>query len=199
MHELERLLTLVQEQYDIINEKWISSSNYFPLNMKKNRVEDVYKNDSLLLHIFNYRKFISEQSTDISYNIQKQKFSCVVNTRVKAQNSIQYKIENYELNHENGKIALNKCLNDIYGIRMIFIEDINYDDIKLFIDKNFPRLKCIKSARGEYEAIHIYFVKDDNMKFQWELQLWDKKHEKSNLESHARYKQGYTKWEQENF
>lgn len=35
-------------------------------------------------------------------------------------------------------------------------------------------------------------------KFQWELQLWDKEHEKINLESHARYKQDYTKWEQEN-
>ena len=166
--------------------------------MKRKRVEDIYVDESLLHYVFNYRKFINDNITDMVNAIQVHKFSNVVNTRVKALNSIQYKIQNYELNHEDGKIALKKCLNDIFGIRMIFNEDINYNDIKLYIEKEFPNLKCIESKRGNYYAIHIYFGNDDNYRFQWELQLWDKRHEKANLESHAQYKQDYTKWEQEN-
>lgn len=199
MNELNRLILMIQEQYNIINDKWINNDDYFPLNMKTTRVEDVYKNDTFLLYIFNYRKFLNDNIATVLYAIQQEKFSNIVNTRVKAQNSIQYKIQNYELNHENGKIALKKCLNDIFGIRMIFDDEINHDEIKAYIEKNFPTLKCIKSIRGDYIAVHIYFGNDDNKKFQWELQLWDKKHEKTNLDSHSKYKQEYTKWEQENF
>lgn len=198
MYELTKLINLIQIKFNDINENWIKEPNYFPLNMKKKRVDDVYKDESLLLYVFNYRQFINDNVSDIVNDIQTQKFTNVVNTRVKASNSIQYKIQNYEYNHEDGKIALKKCLNDIFGIRMIFEKDINYEEIKGYIEKAFPNLKCIESCRGEYYAIHVYFGNDDNFKFQWELQLWDKKHEKTNLESHAKYKQDYTKWEQEN-
>lgn len=198
MYELTKLINLIQIQFNNINDNWIKESSYFPLNMKKMRVEDVFKDESLLLYVFNYRKYINDNVSDIITDIQEQNFINIVNTRVKALNSIQYKIQNYEYNHEAGKIALKKCLNDIFGIRMIFEEDIKFEEIYEYIKKYFPKLKCLESVRGEYYAIHIYFGNDDNFKFQWELQLWDKKHEKINLESHAKYKQDYTKWEQEN-
>lgn len=35
MNELETLILLIQEQFVIINEKWLNDENYFPLNMKK--------------------------------------------------------------------------------------------------------------------------------------------------------------------
>ena len=62
----------------------------------------------------------------------------------------------------------------------IIEEDIKFEEIYEYIQKYFPKLKCLESVRGEYYAIHIYFGNDDNFKFQWELQLWDKKHEKTN-------------------
>lgn len=198
MYELKKLINLIQMQFDTINHKWETSSDYLPLNMKKKRVEDIYKDESLLLYVFHYRKFINDNIADMVETIQEYQFFNVVNTRVKALNSIQYKIQNYELNHESGKIALNKCLNDIFGIRMIFNTKLNYHEINTYIKKEFPNLKCIESVRGEYYAIHIYFGNDDNYKFQWELQLWDKEHEKTNLKSHAQYKQDYTRWEKEN-
>ena len=173
--ELKRLILLIQQQYDYINEKWINDSSYFPLNMKQKKVDDVYKDDKLLSHIFNYRKFINDNIAEVLENIKPFEFSNVINTRVKSFNSIQYKIQNYELNHENGKIPLKKCLNDIFGLRMIFNEDINFDEINKFIEHEFPNLKCIYSVRGKYVATHIYFGNNDNLKFQWELQLWDKK------------------------
>lgn len=187
VQELKKLITLIQQQYDLINKKWLDDENYYPLNMKKKRVEDVYNDETLLQYVFNYRKFINDNVAEMVKLIQSKNFENVVNTRVKALNSIQYKIHNYELNHENGKIPLKKCLNDIFGIRMIFNDNINYNEVSSFIEREFSELKCISSVRGKYVAIHIYFGNDDNMKFQWELQLWDKKHEKTNLESHAKY------------
>ena len=57
--------------------------------------------------------FINDNIADMVELIQKQNFLNAVSSRVKAVNSIQFKIENYEFNHENGKIPLKKCLNDI--------------------------------------------------------------------------------------
>ena len=198
MTELNKLILLIQSEYEKINNNWHCDISYFPLNMKKIRVNDVYNDDVLLMHIFFYRSFINDNISEMIKKIQQENFSNIVNTRVKAINSIQYKIDNYKLKHEDGKVALKKCLNDLFGIRMIFNDDIEYIKIKEFINNNYPNLKCIKSVKKKYNAVHIYFGNDNNMNFQWELQLWDKKHEKSNLESHAMYKQDYIKWEQEN-
>lgn len=86
----------------------------------------------------------------------------------------------------------------MFGIRIIFEEEICHEQIEKFITHNFPKLKCIDSAKGDYVATHIYFGKGDSHNFQWELQIWDKKHVKQNFTSHEKYKQGYTKWESEN-
>lgn len=102
----------------------------------------------LLLYVFNYRKFINDNIADVIKSIQSQHFYNIVNTRVKALNSIQYKIQNYMLYHENGKIALKKCLNDIFGIRMIFNEDIDYNNISKFIKEKFSNLKVINCSYG---------------------------------------------------
>lgn len=198
MGDLENLIAFIQMKHGEINNEWEKSDKYVPLNMKKNKVENIYKDESLLSYVFNYRNFINDHAVELIGSIQNLKISCPVNSRVKALNSIQFKIENYEKNHEDGKVPIKKCLNDLFGIRMIFPEEISYNNINIFVKKKFPSLKCIDAERGNYKAVHIYFGNDDNKKFQWELQLWDKKYEKSNYESHAKYKQDYTKWESEN-
>ena len=154
--------------------------------------------DKILENIFNYRNFVNENIITITEKIQNSKWVSIVNSRVKTLNSIQYKIQNYYLNHENGEIPLKKCLNDIFGIRIILDEKVDYFNIRNIIKLEFPELKCINSNKMSYYAVHIYFGNDNNKNFQWELQIWDKEHEKKNLESHTKYKQDYTKWEQEN-
>lgn len=134
---------------------------------------------------------------DLLIELNKTFDSNSITARVKSQNSIEYKLENYTKNHNNGEGPLNKCFNDIYGIRVIFEDEINFDEIKKFIDLNYPNLKCIDSSKKEYMATHIYFKKD-NFSFPWELQIWEKKHEISNINSHEKYKQEYKKWENEN-
>ena len=164
--------------------------------MKKSRVENLYNDEKLLFYVFNYRTYINEHTINITKNIQNLKLVNSVNTRVKALNSIQDKIEKYENKKESGKIPIKKCLNDIFGLRIILNKSVPYDEIQKYIEKNYPVLKCIKAFRGEYKAIHVYFGNDDNMKFQWELQIWNKEDEDTNFVSHAKHKQEYTKWEQ---
>ena len=198
MNDLKKLIMFIQEQYDFISEEWKNNENYFSINMKKIRVDHIFRSEQLLSYVFNYRNFLNIKMIEINEKISKLSISSVVSRRVKNTNSIQFKLEEYNKNHENGKIPIKKCLNDIMGFRIILKEDTNYNEIKKFINVNFPKLKCIDSTKDDYVAAHIYFGNDDNTKFQWELQIWDEKHEISNLESHHKHKQDYTQWEKDN-
>ena len=198
MIELEKLINFIIKKYDEINLEWEKNENYNQLNMKKIQVADVYIDKEKLNYIFNYRNFINDKFPYIFSELQQIGFLSNVTSRVKALNSIQYKIENYKLNHEDGKIPLKKCLNDLLGFRIVLLNDIDYNSVKSYIKDIFPSLKCIKSTKKEYDAVHIYFGNENNKKFQWELQLWNKSKEKTNLKSHAEYKQDYTKWESRN-
>lgn len=85
----------------------------------------------------------------------------------------------------------------MFGIRIIFAEEITNNQITNLIQNKFKDLKCIDSSKQEYKATHIYF-KQDNFNFQWELQVWNKIDEINNINSHEKYKQDYVKWEKEN-
>ena len=152
----------------------------------------------MLETIFNYREFINENNIQLvmdfkQFNSEISK----VNIRAKTKNSIEFKIKNYNDNHENGKIPIEKCLNDLFGIRIICSQKLNYDEIVNFIKEKNKKLKCIDSSKKDYKATHIYF-KQDNFNFQWELQIWNKEDETNNINSHEKYKQDYVKWEKEN-
>lgn len=152
----------------------------------------------MLNTIFNYREFINENNIQLlmdfkQFNSEKAK----VNSRAKTKNSIEYKIKNYIENHENGRVPIEKCLNDLFGMRIICSEELTYEQIAEFINKKHEYLKCIDSSKKEYKATHIYF-KQDNFNFQWELQVWNKIDEINNINSHEKYKQDYVKWEKEN-
>lgn len=198
MDEITTLIDFIKKIYLKISNDWTSDSKYFPLNMKTSRVENIYNDEKLLQYVFNYRNFINEHTINITKDIQNLNLINTVNTRVKALNSIQDKIEKYENKKESGKVAIKKCLNDIFGLRIILNKMESYDNIVKYIEENYYDLKCIKAFRGDYKAVHIYFGNDDNMKFQWELQIWNKKDEHTNLISHAKHKQEYTKWEKDN-
>ena len=173
------------------------SEYYTKINLKNNQVCDLLENEEMLNIIFKYREFINENNIQLSidfkqFNNEKTK----VNIRTKTKNSIEYKIKNYIQNHEDGKIPINKCLNDLFGIRIICTEEITNKQITEFVESKFKDLKCIDSSKQEYKATHIYF-KQNNFNFQWELQVWNKIDEINNINSHEKYKQDYVKWEKE--
>lgn len=198
MKDLDNLINFIQNKYDEISNNWENDSNYYPLNMQTSRVENIYHNKDMLIYVFNYRNFVDKNTLKITEELQKINLNSGIDTRVKALNSIQDKIERYEIKAEKGKIPLKKCLNDIFGLRIILDGNISYDDIREYISNKFPNIKCIDSSKDKYKAIHVYFGNDDNKRFQWELQIWKKDDEYSNLLSHEKYKQEYTKWERLN-
>lgn len=199
LKELDKLIIFIQRQYETLLNEWNKNSKYKKYNLKNIEVREINNNNEILEKIFAYRLFINENNIFLRQSIKKLNLNNYVDTRVKLRNSIEYKIDNYIKNHEEGKIPIIKCLNDIYGLRIVFKEDMEYNIIKTFVDSKYKGLlKCIDSTRPEegYIATHIYFKKD-NYSFPWELQIWDKKHELSNIKAHEIYKQDYTKWEKE--
>ncbi len=198
LEELDKLINFIQTEYIDFTKKWEKSYNYSKINLKSTLVCDVLENKILLDAIINYREFINENNIQLvmdfkQFSTEKSK----VNIRTKAKNSIEYKIKNYIENHENGKVPINKCFNDLFGIRMICKDELTYTKIADLINNKYSDLKCIDSSKKDYRATHIYFKKD-NFSFQWELQIWNKADEKNNIESHEKYKQDYVRWENEN-
>lgn len=198
MNELEILILCVSEENNRINEIWKKHHHYKDLNMSKNLVCDLYNDPEKLSTIFIYRNFILDSNFNPSLLFSDLNLKNKVFSRIKTINSIQYKIENYYKNHQQGKIPINKCLNDLIGIRIILEEDVTLSQISEWIKKEFPELKVIPAYRNEYKAIHVYFGKENSYLFQWELQIWLRKDSSTNLASHREYKQEYVKWEQNN-
>lgn len=198
LNELEKLINFIQNEYIEFNEKWRESNYYTQINLKTNLVCDLLDNEELLNVIFNYREFINENNIKLLMDFKQfNSNQAKVNIRTKTKNSIEYKIKNYIQNHENGEVPINKCLNDLFGIRIICTEEITNEQIMQLIKEKFKKLKCIDSSKLEYTATHIYF-KQDNFTFQWELQIWNEIDEIANINSHEKYKQDYVKWEKEN-
>lgn len=198
LEELDKLIDFIQTEYIDFTTKWEQSNYYSKINLKNTVVCDIIENKVLLDAIINYREFINENNIQLvldfkQFTTEKSK----VNIRTKAKNSIEYKIKNYMENHENGKVPINKCFNDLFGIRMISKDGLTYNEIENLITNKYTNVKCINSSKKDYKATHIYFKKN-NFSFQWELQIWNKIDELNNIESHERYKQDYVKWENEN-
>lgn len=198
LEELDKLINFIQKEYINFTKEWKQSDYYSKINIKNTLVCDVLENKTLLDTIINYREFINENNIQLVMDFKK--FSTEiskVNIRTKSKNSIEYKIKNYIENHENGKVPINKCFNDLFGIRIICKDELTYTQIADLINNKYNDLKCINSSKKDYKATHIYFKKD-NYSFQWELQIWNKVDEINNIESHEKYKQDYVKWENEN-
>ena len=198
LDELDKLINFIQTEYIQLTKKWEESDYYTKINLKDNLVCDLLENQLLLDTIVNYREFINQNNIQLLMDFKKfNNENATVNIRTKAKNSIEFKIENYIKNHENGKVPISKCFNDLFGLRIICNKELSFDEILNLINTKYSNLKCIDSSKDEYKATHIYFRKG-SYAFQWELQIWNKSDEKNNINSHEKYKQDYVKWENEN-
>lgn len=111
--------------------------------------------------------------------------------RVKTTESINDKIQRY-LSREN-QYPVNNILNDIFGARMILPSEC-IGDILNHLDayKEKYQLKnwYLRDVDG-YIGIHIYFKNASNFYYPWELQIWDIKDAKANIQSHRLYKRDF--------
>ncbi|MDO5853296.1 MAG: hypothetical protein Q4Q62_04440 [Thermoplasmata archaeon] len=182
-----------------INEEWkrqCDANGYELRNLNKIQVRDL-SSDWTENSAEPYRKFLYSQDLD--------RFSphiCAglkIRYRIKMYNSIYSKISKYISGRESGKVAVRKCLNDIFGIRAIVDADLTFEEIREFIEPRHEHIRCHNSSKARenqiYVATHIYIEGEDRRLFPWELQIWLQKDEASNYVSHEAYKQDYTRWE----
>ncbi len=199
---LGSIVNLLIEQFLKKNTLWINHPNYIKVNLKSNLVKDVYIRENLIKAIRRYQIFLLESTVDLNFTLEN-KYRAIC--RIKTPNSIEDKIKRYNLSpHEYGEIPLFKCLNDLFGARIVLDGNLNFEEICNFLknkddfrDRNV-QLRCNDASKNGYKATHVYFKKcGDNSAFPWELQIWSAEDEENNIKSHKKYKQEYTKWEKQ--
>lgn len=113
--------------------------------------------------------------------------------RVKTAESILDKIERYKARET--AYPVNNILNDIFGARVILsseeIQEI-LDSLDDWKEKYGLKNWYLRDVDG-YVGIHVYFKNQSNFYYPWELQIWDEKDAKSNIESHRRFKRNFVK------
>ncbi len=197
MKSLEELKTLIENVaviYKEVCQDW-DKAVHKKFNQSKFTVNELLSDGEKLLDAFHYRDFLNKE--ECLKIVEISKLDNVSHVRVKQFNSMIYKIAKYKIKKVNGStgtIPINKCLNDILGLRVITKENFIFKNVFDFVKLNFPKYKCIDSSKGEYKAIHVY-IKESNFNYLWELQLWFENNEKQNHESHKKHKQAYTEWE----
>lgn len=194
--DLKTLIDYIQSVYTEVTSEWLRMANT-KINLKKSRVADISIGGTIYKSIMEYVQLLNERSAGISLQLSSV-CSCQVTARVKAHNSIEYKIQNYKTDqHEFGKIPINKCVNDLFGVRIFLETPLTFDEIRTFVEDTYQgKYRCIDSSKFDYKAIHLYF-RENNQSFPWELQIWDKCDADSNFASHKKYKQEYITWEKE--
>lgn len=196
LNDLKSLIDYIQTVYGEVTEEWMNSEA-IKINLKKSQVADIDVDGVAYKSIVEYVQLLNERCAAITLRLSFV-CSCQVTARVKAQNSIEYKIQNYKTErHEFGRVPINKCINDLFGVRIILDEPVAFEQICAFIENTYQgKYKCIDSSKLDYKAVHLYF-RGTNQAFPWELQIWNSCDVESNFASHKKYKQEYTTWEKE--
>lgn len=90
LEELKNLIDHVQSVYTEVTAEWLHGINP-KINLKKSYVSDIDIDGTIYKSIMEYVQLLNEKSAEISLNLS---FICSfqVAARVKAQNSIEYKI-----------------------------------------------------------------------------------------------------------
>lgn len=195
--ELKSVIDSIQMLYEQITKLWVKQEDT-RINLKRTLVSEIETDNDIYKKVFRYVHLLSSHSADMILSVCGTEPN-KVSARIKTKNSIAYKIKNYRTEvHGYGKIPINKCLNDLFGVRIILASAVTFEQIDSFIKRAYgDKYKYIDSSKLDYKAVHLYFKKD-NFSFPWELQIWSECNKEANIRSHARYKQGYTKWEHEN-
>ncbi|MCY0088600.1 MULTISPECIES: hypothetical protein [Bacillus amyloliquefaciens group] len=177
------------------------------INLKRKQInhvthineENTFSVDSLFLQLIsNYREELLLYSAYT--DLQNKYKELILRLRTKETTSIVNKLKYYLVGKkEEGKIPINKCLNDLLGFR---IHPTFFDHNKNCFQKTCQQLKQIynnridfmDSSKGDYKAFHIYLYGEEWKYFPWEIQIWCLKDRTQNDLSHKDHKQEHKKW-----
>lgn len=194
---LEQIILCIQKYHQEVSEEWRKIYPVLP-SLKQRCVCDITEDGELYRNILAYCSFLDQYTIEVNFELTSKYKDYIRKTRIKAPNSVESKIEHYktEAEHGYGKVPVIKCVNDLFGVRVVLPRYIEYEEIQKFVKKRIPNVKCTLNRKKTYNAVHVYFILKNNL-FPWELQIWNKEDENDNLLSHSIYKQDYTSWEQE--
>lgn len=106
--ELAGLIDYVQSAYSLVTKEWLQNQTE-TINLKQTLVSDIDLNGVVYQRIMAYVQLLNEKSAYIALHFPFV-CACQVTARVKAQNSIAYKIQNYRTErHEFGKVPIIRC------------------------------------------------------------------------------------------
>ncbi|MFB0828008.1 hypothetical protein ACEU2D_00035 [Brevibacillus laterosporus] len=200
---IEELVIKISDLHKIFSEECLDDLSNRLINLKKKQVRHIIDEKT---------NFITEEFYSLIQNYQEKLNRLVIETdleyeyngfdlrlRIKQNESIINKLFHYHKGKsEEGKIALNKCLNDLLGFR-ILIDDFDhncYQFNELYENiRKTCKMRKDDASKDNYRGTHIYFLAD-NLSFPWELQVWNRADEYSNQISHQEHKskRQYIKW-----
>lgn len=178
---------------------WIKNMKQSPINLKKFQIRNAFGEDSkvkgdFFQYINNYCTSLNDIEFTKEYAVLE---SFDFRSRIKDPVSRMSKILTYkDGKNEGGKVAIKKCLNDLYGFR-VFLNTVEHTDsfiTNLCEVLDLFDVKVHNSCKGQYKATHIYFHNSSNLFFPWELQIWNNADKEANIQSHKEHKQAYLKW-----
>lgn len=184
IEDVEKLI----KQINLIHERY--SNDYFETgivqkyNLKKT-LTTVPQN-----HILNYRLNLHESIND--YMIYGDFRGLDFRYRVKTTEAILNKIQRFKERTE--KYPIHKWMNDIFGARIILSSE-EFKKLEGSLDfwtNEFHLKSSYEKRTASYHGYHIYFQNEKNYFFPWELQIWDEKDVKNNIESHIKYKRSFS-------
>ena len=180
VEQLIREINLVHQRYSV---DYFETGKVQKVNLKKTLDKVPVE------HILRYRLVLHESIND--YLFEAELSGVDYYYRVKTGESIHDKVERFA--SRSDKYAVNKWMNDIFGCRMI-LDSATMEKVEDLLDEwetKYGLKNWYKRDAEGYKGIHVYFKNESNFYFPWELQLWDEKHARGNIESHRKYKRNF--------
>lgn len=183
------------------------SSNY---NLKKMSIDDAFDGNLYSLDFLDYLdRYVTKinffTSLDTAVEELGETSFADFRTRVKQKDSVLNKLLYYRSTKEseNGPLPIQKCLNDLFGLRFI-IPEFDYEDpcmLRAFraLSNDHVIWRSYYRNKEKYHGYHVYFRSDSNKFLPWELQLWSNKDADANEEAHKEHKskRAYISWPEE--
>lgn len=189
----------INDLHKSVSNDWLNSQQK-KFNLKRNQIRHVCSEktniDQSFLDYMNLycNELMMVQFSQVLIDLSNE---YNITTRIKHPDSRISKMLHYRFYKlEQGMVNLNKCLNDLFGLRII-VNDFEHNDQNVAYLNNLldnSDIKVHNSCKNEYKATHLYFNNGNNQFFPWELQIWNSADYEINMKSHAEHKQGYTKW-----
>lgn len=102
-------------------------------------------------------------------------------------------LKSYDCNKkEKGRIKTHKCLNDLFGFRVVDNDPIDCEFLTKELQGLLPAEVIVtnSSKPDGYKAVHVY-TPAANGHFKWELQIWDRESYDRNISLHESHKRKY--------